>query len=444
MNNLDFTEGFFRVFNPDTAKYVEHDLSGNMSIRTVRKELTRNLVEESLRQTSQNAISFFSKVGMIDYFGLDIDAHDLKGWEDSKPTPILEDRFILAKRIIGEKPSLVFGSPRGIHAYWFLIQPVPNKIIQETLYGLFNGIKHFEILPTSRHALRIPSPDRYLNENLECCGFPGFESLIRYSKESVFKNGIKFEKSDNGHEEEGVSKRAIKVIDAPRSLEHLENSVLPLKNGQTNDAYIKLVARYKIHGLDESQAHARFVELKNKSPGYTGPLMADLENRIRTSYRQMAFVINLSEAKSLSALLRDPQISMAIATCIKKMGLDIPKKAKMKKSMMTFLLNIVSWKAACDKIFKAHETAHYWEYLYKGSWWMHKEGYYPLPYSLLRKWNTHYDRPLKLLKGIGVLEESPFRYSTILKRCKYYRILIPSDPVNQNCGGILKGDTYYT
>ena len=419
MNNRDFVIGFFNIFNPESFKYVRRDLSGK--IKTVRAELTKELVENSLEPKSQEVISFFSKKGKVDYFGLDIDAHDSDGWVDNTPTGILVERFDFAKKAIGKNPSLIFKSPRGIHAYWFLEQPVPNLILYDRLKGLFEGMQHIEILPTSSHALRIPSQDNYLNDNLEKCDFIGFEPLIRYPIDGIFNDGL-VSANRNGACK-GKGKKAKRVHYTHLSLAQLENSLLPLKNGQTNDVYIKLVAKYKSHGLDEKQAYDRFVNLVRNSPGYKGQLLVDLKSRIRTSYKRMAD-INLSQMKSLSDLYREPQIKKAIDILITGMGLDIPKRSRMKKSMVSFLLNIISWQIACDKIFRNHETAYYWAYLYRGSWGSHKEGFYPLPHSLLRQWNSHYDRPLKLLKEFGVLEESPYRYSTTLKRCKYYRIRI--------------------
>lgn len=420
MNNRVFIEEYFKVFNPEPSKYVERDISGYL--KTVRRELTITLIEGSQRPLSQKVISFFTREGMIDYFGMDIDDHDSNGWCDNLPTQILVERFNITVKIIGEHPSLIFRSPRGIHAYWFFIKPIPNVLLHNTLDDLFEGIKHIEILPTSKRSLRVPSQDNYFDNNLQKRDFPGFDCLVRYPYKAIFKNGFIHGKENSDSKKTYIPKTNY----TPLSLIQIENSLLPLKNGQTNAVYTKLVAKYKIHGLDESQAYARFVDLINRSPGYTGPLIVDLEKRISTSYSRMAS-IGLSQAKSLSDLHRDPRIRMALEFCIKRLGLDVPKRGKMKKSMITFLLNIISWKLACDNIFKNYETANYWEYLYNGSWFKHKEGYYPLPYSLLRKWNTHYDRPLNLLKGIGILEESPYNYSTTLKRCKYYRIYILSN-----------------
>ena len=414
MNNCDFAIWFFYTFNPELHKYVVRDSSGG--IRTVRANFTLELAAYSLRSESQEAISFFLRKGKSDYFGLDIDTHDCEGWVNGSPTEVLVERFNLAIKVIGIKPSYIFRSPRGIHAYWFLERPMPNLVIYDRLKWLFEGIKHIEILPTSTHSLRMPSPEAYLNDGLVKCDFLGFEPLIRHPNDAIFKN-------DSGYESREKSRKNKKAKHyIPWSLDQLENSVLPLKNGQTNYVYTKLVAKYKISGLDEEQAYERFVSLVNRSPGYSRRLLKDLKSRIRTSYKRMAD-INI-QSISLSALHRDPEIRMAIDALIIKMELGISKRSRMKKSMVSFLLNIVSWKISCDKTFKDYDTAHYWECLYPGSWTKHNEGYYPLPHTLLRKWNSHYDNPLRLLKDFGVLEESPYKYSTTQKFCKYYRINI--------------------
>jgi hypothetical protein len=438
VNNLDFVIGFFNTFNPEPCKYVERDPSGQM--RTVRANLTVELVFDSFNQDSLKTISFFAVKGKIDYFGIDIDDHASNGWIKNRPTAILEERFNLVCNKIGESPNLIFKSPRGIHAYWFFEQSVPNLILYNRLNALFKNMKHIEILPTNRHSLRIPSKDACLNNNLENCNFAGFESLIRYPNDTIFKNGFCKKEYSTPNKKD---RKASKEYHISFSLEQLEYKMLPLKNGQTNAVYLKLVAMYKIHGLDVNLAYERFVNLVNRSPGYNRRLLIDLENRIKTSYKRMAD-INLSQMKPLSDLYREPQVKLSIDSLVKRMGLDIPKKNRMRKSMKEFLLNIISWKNACDKTFKNHETAYYWEYLYPRSWSRHKEGYYPLPSNLLRKWNRHYDRPLGLLKDFGVLKESPYRYSTTLKRCKYYRINIPSGSQEEiNTKGIINGDRYY-
>jgi len=387
------------------------------SFAVIRFPASPNVIRSSANP--RMVISFFSREGKIDYFGLDIDTHDTNGWINNSPTDILVERFNQAKKIIGNNPCLIFGSSRGIHAYWFFEQPVSNLALYDRLSWLFKGIQHIEILLTSKHSLRIPSPEAYLNENLEKCDFPGFDPLTRYSIDAILKKDSEYENRDRSRKNNVKKAKHY----TPWSLETLENNVLPLKNGNTNNVYIKLVARYKIHGFNEEQAYDRFVNLVKKSPGYNRELLKDLKSRIKTSYRRMTD-INISQMKPLSELYREPQIKMVIDTLIKELELDIPKRSRMKKSVILFLLNIISWKTACDKTFKNHETAYYWEHLYPGSWTKYKEGYYPLPYTLLRKWNSHYDKPLKLLKDIEVLEESPYRYSTTQKFCKCYRINI--------------------
>ena len=416
MTDQDFSKEFLRIFNPDVSKYVEHNILGY--IRTVKAKLTPEIIEAMLRKGSGKELSYFSKEGLIDYFGLDIDDHKYGGWNNKKPTSILENRFDLAKKIIGKKPSLLFRSPRGIHAYWFLIQPISSTILIFNLKKLFEGMKHFEVLPTNKHSLKVPKSDRFLNANLEECNFSGFEPLTRYSIEDIFRNGFTNEIKDI--EKHGTLK---KEHHTSLSLEKLEQSLMPFKDGQTNDVYIKLVVKYKMEGLDENEAYERFEKLINDSPSYTGDLLNSLEDRIKSSYKNLSR-IGLVQMKSLADLYREPQIKKAIDELIIKAGLDMPKRIRMKKSIIRFLLNIISWKNAQDKIYSKNITAHYWDSLYPSAWTKHDEGYYPLPYSLLRKWNKHYNRPLKLLKDYRVLVESPYNYSTTLKLCKFYRINI--------------------
>ena len=318
MTDQEFSKEFFNVFNPEPSKYVEHNISG--CIRTVKAKLTPELIEASLCKESEKELSYFSKDGKIDYFGLDIDDHDSDGWVNNEPTAILKERYGIAKKIIGQSPSLLFRSPRGIHAYWFLTELVSNSFLLHNLRKLFDGIKHIEILPTNRHSIRMPMPDRFLDDNLEKCIFSGFESLIRYSIETVFKNSFSNEIEDTGITSKHLKPK--KMHDVSLSLEQLEKSIMPLKNGNTNSVYIKLVVKYKLKGLDESESLNRFEKLIKNSPGYSGNLLNNLESRIKSSYRNLSS-IGLIQMKSFTNLYREPLIKKAIEEHISKMGLDV-------------------------------------------------------------------------------------------------------------------------
>jgi hypothetical protein len=419
MANEQFVHDFFIIFNPETKKYVKRSFNGRM--QTVRSSLTEKLITNALDGMVHEKFSFFVKTGKNDYFGIDIDDHKDGGWTNDQPTVLLLEKYDAAIRAIGKKPSVLFCSNRGIHAFWFLKEPIPNKILEGALRKMFKEIVSVEILPTNNHSLAIPSPLDYINTELAKTAFLGFDNMERYSIEEIFgsKNLSEILKQDVADGEPAIKKT--NSFNHKKTLEEIEAKILPLKKGQTNAVYKKLVAQYKIHNLSEDEAYNRFAALVHKSPGYSGKLLSGLEDRIRTSYNRMTN-INFAQMPSLSDLNRDPKVRLIIDNSIRAMKLDKPARVRMKNSMTDFLLNIISWKNVIDALFKDHEMAYYREYLYPGVWGRYKEGYYPLPYSLLRKWNVHYDRPLKLLKTHGILVESPYGYSTTLKRCKYYQI----------------------
>jgi hypothetical protein len=128
--------------------------------------------------------------------------------------------------------------------------------------------------------------------------------------------------------------------------------------------------------------------------------------------------------ESLAVLRRDPVITMALEFAVEAAGLE--RQTRSRGAFEEFLLNIMAWTRNLDRVLADRERAAYWEYLYPGSRRFHREGYYPLSYGLLKQWNRHYDRWMRLLKSLGILVESPYGYSSTAHRSKYYAIQLLS------------------
>jgi hypothetical protein len=161
-----------------------------------------------------------------------------------------------------------------------------------------------------------------------------------------------------------------------------------------------------------------------KSPAYSRDLLNGIEARVDCSYRNLKEMMSIIEMGNKGILYGEPKIRRIIGEILNREGINSPKRIRMKNEHTKFLLELISWIRAYDRGQEDYERAAYWNYLYPNSLRYYKQGYYPLPYKLLKKWNRHYDRHLHLLKDHGIIEESPYGYSTTLKRCKHYRVNI--------------------
>ena len=81
-------------------------------------------------------------------------------------------------RLMRQKPSGVFKSDHGVHAYWLLQRSVPDKTMIEVLKERFGELltdeemRIAEVLPTNSAGLKIPRPERYLDADLKPALFP--------------------------------------------------------------------------------------------------------------------------------------------------------------------------------------------------------------------------------------------------------------------------------
>jgi len=416
-------DDFIETFKPDLNRYVVKDSSGN--VKTVKYPLTKELMIRFFGDTSSCRLSFFVKGAYRNYIGLDIDDHnDCGGWEGNEPSDFLCKKFAYVKSVINQEPSLVFRSPRGIHVFWFLTESLPNLLIEELLKARLFEV---EILPTRNHALAIPRPAEFLDSRLNPAIFLGYSKIVAYDPKDIFGEDCtpdaikrKYKSEKTAGSKGGTNNGGLVPL---KSLEEAEAKHLPIKNGQSNEAYKSLVALYVARGLNPGQIVERFKELVKNSPGYTGDLLSDIGNKVASSFRNLKGTMGTLEMGSLSALQGEPKIKKLIEEILDLEGLYSPKGAHMRDPHTIFLLNIISWMRAIDRIMGNPERAEYWGHLYPHTLQSYKQGkYYPLPYSKLKIWSGHYNEHLALLKEHGILEESPYGYSTSLKRCKHYRL----------------------
>ncbi len=415
-------EDFLTMFKPRRDAYVQKDKFGNL--QTIYHPLSDAVIDRHMRGVGERVISFFSTGERRTYLGVDIDDHLMGGWIGSSPTRELEEKYRAVVAEIGKSPSAAFISPRGIHAFWFLDRKVPNEIIVLALEERLEVKLGAEILPRPREAVSIPRPDEYLDGNLARAGFPGYAALPRYPALEVLGEEARPEKiRARLKATKRLSTAPARGKDPVKNIEEAETRVLPLENNATNEAYCRLVVIYKANGLSVDQAFERFRDLVARSPGYRGALLLGLRDRIEASYRSMRGTTAL-DMEALAVLRREPVVTMALEFAVEAAGLERQTRSRM--AFEEFLLNILAWTRSLDRVFADRERAAYWEYLYPGSRRFHREGYYPLSHGILKKWNSHYDRWMEILKGLGILVESPYGYSSTAHRSKYYAIQLLS------------------
>jgi hypothetical protein len=241
--------------------------------------------------------------------------------------------------------------------------------------------------------------------------------MQRYSAIEVLGDAAKPENIRAKLKKKGFSGTPKWGKDPIKNIEEAEAMVLPLKNGETNEVYCRMVGIYKANGLSETQAHERFLSLCARSAGYSGALLSGLQARIDTSYRNLKGSTAIS-MDSFALLRKEPAIAMAIEYVTEAAG--VSKNTRSRMALEGFLLNLVAWTRSIDRVFANRERAAYWDYIYNGSRRFHQEGYYSLTFKLMKKWNSHYDRWLGELISLGILVESPYGYSSTGHRSKYY------------------------
>jgi len=180
-----YSDDFFRTFKPDRRRHV-HKISN--VVKTNNWGLTSKMIEDAVSGTMFGTLSFFSSPGLRDYFGIDIDDHDYAGWNGVVPNEILKEKYTKTVDEIGQFPSIVFRSPRGIHAFWFLIEALPSMVIEGLIKERLNEKIKVEILPTNAHALAVPLPRDCIDNDLQSSVFTGFSGIMRYDPKMIFGN----------------------------------------------------------------------------------------------------------------------------------------------------------------------------------------------------------------------------------------------------------------
>jgi hypothetical protein len=203
------------------------------------------------------------------------------------------------------------------------------------------------------------------------------------------------------------------------SLYSIEAQVVPMGflDGCSNQQFLQLEQAYRCAGLSLEATLDRFKLVLDRSFGYTSnkPDAISLKNirkRLECTYK-----------KNESPKTYKPrEISLFNQTIIEDLIAVSPFAKQREKPLRRFLWELLAWCDWNDDVLKDKPLTAVFDYYYKYYRKNRKEGYYPLPYTQLRKWNGHYNEIMQWLLKIGFLEASPYQYSKLLSVCKYYRL----------------------
>jgi hypothetical protein len=405
---MDKAEAFFKTFRPYQRKYAAKDTAGFFDAwHTLPAPLTADLVRQAI--TGTLALAYFSTTAR-DSFAVDIDAHHGQG-----------DGYLLTvysrlNTALGVHPSALFKSPRGLHAYYFLSDYVPEAILLNLVRDRLKGIP-VECRPTTSQALRIPAEPRAVDPvTMQPLNLP-FDAICqdierrRFHPSELFSTDIL---PAGVRESLRTRKRKAAIVRASPRLERLEAELLPIRDGDSNDVFVKLVYAYRSAGLDEDQALYRMAVCLVQSPMYHGELKDErrLRQRVKSVY---------SKTWKAPEKAKAAQPELLDAPLIDTLAALSPFARQRDKPIRRFLQAVLQYRGYHDSVMTDPKTRGYYNYLYPYYLKNRREGYYPLPYVFLVKANGQYESLMPWLISIGWIEPAPYQYSNLLGICKYYR-----------------------
>ena len=402
-------EAFADTFAPYRKRYTvrtESPLFDEPIWLTAQKPLKNRLIEQAILSLAQVGYFLTPRTTVL---GLDIDDHRNLG--EGYLLSILEQSV---KALSSCDPSLLFRSPRGLHAYWLLSEPLPFDIVEACARSRLGKIP-VEIRPTPDQSLRIPAEVRAVDpESMQLLNMP-IEAILpaahKYHPSSLFNT----EFVPSAIVESLRSKRTkARVLRSLPNLEAIEQECLPFQNGATNDDFLKLCQVYRCAGLDVDQAIWRFNVCIAQSPGYVGGLTKprELERRVRYEFAHNTYQPKPSP--------RQGELWDQV-TCERIADLS-PFAAQRRKPIIRFVDNLLGWVRWQDEIWANKRQVAVWDFLYPYYRKNRKAGYYPLPYTMLKRWNGQYNQLLPWLEEIGLLEPAPFKPSAAAHICRYYHV----------------------
>ena len=427
------TKGFktaFRPFHKHFTRATEAPgLFGEVrEWKTIDRYLTDNVIMTALQ--GKQKVGYFSSAWM-GVIGIDIDDHTGKGWAF-----VLSVYENVINRFHGLPASILARSTSGtgLHAFWILYNQTPAGILIPAVSERLKGIKNVEIRPTPLQSLRIPCEGALIDPvNFK----PLTLSIAEALKDPVIYHEavILDDTTAPGFIRSRLSDRKdkFKLLRASGRLNMAEKAHAPIMQGMTNEAFTGLMPLYRRAGMTIDEAAARFIFLLH--PSYQGEMRT--YNRVRGKAKSMwrkADTFSHSPRYVTTSLFNEP---LARSISSRWAGRDEQKDGRLKQERDTltrFLTGLYDWMDFIDTVKENPVMMAEWAYLYPYFKKNTKEGYYPIPKAMLRRWAGDPFKFTRWMEREGFLTRSLYQYQAGAGICLYYRVHRPVSAVAEGPG----------
>lgn len=383
---------FFDWFSVDPSRFIIRS-ADDRSWNTVNRRLNYSLVERALH--CQATVGFFSRKWTRCLI-LDVDLHSAPAPWSTHTEHLIRARDLLAQAF--DQPSLFVRTPRGFHMIYFLNEKRHATTLRDWAAARASHLDlspcTLDIAPSHSRGLRIPGLP---NSRTGDFGIPG-EALMRiYAAPDLRRRG-------------GAARTGRKSNQGKADL-----SRLSFRAGESNESYLRAVARLYREGVNEAEA-CEALTRKFASDGYAGDLSlgAELARRVASSYRNLRRKVIHSRAGT--GKRRSPEIP----EWIWRVSLASPFKHPQKERFAEFLTMLHSWQSRLSDERRGDGDAHDRRcQVYPGHGRRSASGAIPLPSVLMRKAYQRYPLFTAYLQELGYLEQKfserrPFHYDAEL------------------------------
>lgn len=407
---------FKRTFSPYLRRFamrVEDMFGGTW--RTAEQPLTDERIENAILG---HALFAYFTCYAPRALGVDIDDHEAKG-----PAVLRAQYDAVRARFGGLFPSVVCRSPRGLHLWYLLHWPVPWAVIHEQAGAKLRGLK-VELRPSPTLALRIPHEAGLLD--------PGTLLPLRRDFNRVVAEAPHYHPAELFNPEvmpvslrADVATRRKRYSQArySRAIAEAEAELAPVLPGNTNDALCRLMPLYRGAGLSEEESALRFYDLL--APFYTGELRdpGRLRRRVGSFYKRAPEHRTRGEQHGLFT----SPIAEAVAKAVVQVKASRPgeralRRGQVQQTARGLAAGILEWADYVAAVRADPRERSVWCYLYPYFGKNTREGYVPMPRSVLRRILWNYDRYLPALVACGFLTPAPYPYVPGAGIARYYRV----------------------
>jgi hypothetical protein len=167
----------FKAFSPYRKRYYEHGDGGGLfpDWRPVNAYLTDGRIDDAV--LGKLVLAYLSTASPK-ALGLDIDNHGGRG-----PGYLVSLYDAVCGRF-GARPSFLVSSPRGLHAWYFLLSPHPFRFLEAQARERLQGLRGVEIRPTPAAGLRLPEESRILSPDNLLPVYANFQDAVNEALES--------------------------------------------------------------------------------------------------------------------------------------------------------------------------------------------------------------------------------------------------------------------